>query len=118
MTALIGNILANPTVCENRTLFKWIITVGGNHYIRLEFLSFYLAIHREYLRVRDGEDGDSPLLAYHTGVALPGPVTSSGNAMYLEYSMTYGGNLERMGFNAVYKAYGECVLSIEIKSIV
>lgn len=104
-----GSIQSNPLFCENRNLFKWVIIAPDNHSIHLEFVSFYLAIHREYLRVRDGEDGDSPLLAYHTGVALPGPVSTSGNTMYIEYRVVRGGNLDQMGFSAVFNSQGECM---------
>lgn len=104
-----GSIQSNPLFCENRNLFKWVIIAPDNHSIHLEFVSFYLAIHREYLRVRDGEDGDSPLLAYHTGVALPGPVSTSGNTMYIEYRVVRGGNSDQMGFSAVFNSQGECM---------
>nr|XP_054756051.1 uncharacterized protein LOC129262041 [Lytechinus pictus] len=105
-----GGIQSNPSFCENRTLFKWVIVAPDNHSIRLEFVSFYLAIHREYLRVRDGEDGDSPLLAYHTGVALPGPVSTTGNSMYIEYRVVRGGNLDQMGFSAVFTSQASDVV--------
>ncbi|XP_071504257.1 uncharacterized protein [Diadema antillarum] len=105
LTVADGTILSDPLFCESRNTFRWVISVPGNRVVRLEFVYFYLAIHMEYLRVRDGEHGDSPNLAYHTGVALPAPVVSTGNSMYIEYRMVRRGNLDMKGFKAFFSSF-------------
>lgn len=53
--------------------------------VTISFGSFQLENNWDYLFIYDGADIQAPLIGYYTGNANPGVITSSGNAITLEF---------------------------------
>jgi N-acetyl-anhydromuramyl-L-alanine amidase AmpD len=53
--------------------------------ITLTFTQFSLENNWDYLYIYDGNTINAPLLGTYTGTTIPGPVTSSGNALLLRF---------------------------------
>ena len=82
--------------------------------IKLDFRSFDLYLHEEWLRIRDGASETARVVAYHTGSKIPASITSRGNELYLEYKVTGKDSHQPRGFSAVYLTFGRCILYDDI----
>ena len=102
-----GTISSSPDSCTNG-FGSWKVVVADDLRIRLDFRSFDLYLHDEWLRVRDGENEDARVIAYHTGSKIPQPITSSRNKLFLEYKVSEKETGKIRGFSAVYLTFGKC----------
>ncbi|XP_071950294.1 uncharacterized protein [Antedon mediterranea] len=99
-----GIIDAYEKDCHSRA--TWIIRVNHGYRVNITFNSFDLSSsgrYQEYLRIRDGDDVDAPILLFVTGTRRPIPVVSTGDVMFLEYKI-YRSNSYRHGFLATFNS--------------
>ncbi|MHC1773873.1 MAG: C10 family peptidase [Lentimicrobium sp.] len=92
LTALSGSIADGSGPIHhylNNTQASWLIDPQNEQdsvtSITLTFKRFDLFDDDDRLSVYDGPDNTAPLLAQLTGNALPSPITSSGNKVYIEF---------------------------------
>ncbi len=55
---------------------------------------------RDYVRVLDGNDADSPELGRYCGTTIPPPIRSQGSALFVIFISDV--SIERTGFRATY----------------
>ena len=70
--------------------------------LKLVFLHFKTYSSADYVNVYDGGSPASPLLGTFSGSALPAPIMSSSNKLYVTFTTDGSGNSEP-GFTATYK---------------
>lgn len=92
----------------------WRITVPESFHIALKFVFFEIENHDncvyDYLEIRDGHDGASPLLGKFCGYKIPDDVQSSTNKMYIKF--VSDGSVQKLGFSATFtKEFDECKLT-------
>jgi Zn-dependent metalloprotease len=85
----------------NGSLCQWLIEPENAESITFNFEELKTAVE-DVIRVYDGSDGSAPLLGSYSGSTLPGAVTSSGGAMFIEFTTDGLGRDE--GWKASYEA--------------
>ncbi|GFR99389.1 Tolloid-like protein 1 [Elysia marginata] len=95
-----------PGHYDNNAHCVWTITTEPGTRVRLAFDSFEVEQNEscayDSIVIRDGNDPTAYLLGKLCGSAIPSPVTSSGNVMYLEF--TSDNVTEHLGFEARWTA--------------
>ncbi|XP_035657357.1 deleted in malignant brain tumors 1 protein-like [Branchiostoma floridae] len=88
----------NDETCE------WTITVPEGSVVRLTFDSFSLETGYDYLMIYDGGSDGAPPLRRLTGYAIPDPITSTSNQMFVKFTSDYSSTAQ--GFQFSYTATG------------
>ncbi|MEQ9298575.1 MAG: CUB domain-containing protein [Cyclobacteriaceae bacterium] len=90
---------------DNKTSKAWLIKPMDGSNVRLSFDSFDFTCPSDHLRIYDGENRGAPLLGEYRTSYVPDAITSSGNALYVEF-LTSGGNGTDIGqgFTASYES--------------
>jgi len=86
-----------------------IITAEPDHFVRVDFRDFFHveppsnegACEYDYLEVRDGQHGYSPLIGKYCDNLFPPIITSSGDSLWLRFVSDW--TIEYKGFKAVYE---------------
>ncbi|OQV15507.1 Tolloid-like protein 2 [Hypsibius exemplaris] len=89
----------------------WLIRLEKAYQVALQFQSFEIENHDEclydYLEIRDGQDGSSPLIGRHCGYHLPSQVKSTTNYLWLKF--VSDGSVQKAGFSLEYVTeFDEC----------
>ncbi|EDV28197.1 uncharacterized protein TRIADDRAFT_53561 [Trichoplax adhaerens] len=104
-----GGVLASPhypSNYDNRSFCTWTLTTQPGFVLTLTFTNFNLqqstGCTADFLQINNGPASGSPLLAKLCGSTLPGPFTSSGDALYLMFRTDT--NVTAPGFRLVYSS--------------
>ncbi|KAH9490031.1 Dorsal-ventral patterning tolloid-like protein 1 [Bulinus truncatus] len=89
----------------------WRITVAVDFTVALKFQTFETEKHEncqfDYLEIRDGPSGSSPLIGNFCGNKIPGDIKSSGYQMYIKFVSDV--SVQKSGFSAMFeKEHDEC----------
>lgn len=84
------------------------ISAEYGHFVRVDFRDYFLieppsnegTCDYDYLEIRDGDQGYSPLIGKYCGSDFPPIITSSGRSLWLRF--VSDGTIEYRGFKAVY----------------
>lgn len=84
----------------------WHFTTKPGHRVKLSFREFGLEPHQEctydHIVVFDGDDTNARSLGVFCGSAVPEPITSSGNTMFMVFYSD--ASVQRKGFEAEYQS--------------
>ena len=70
---------------DNNLSCSWTITVDEDSVVQLSFSEFDVEQGYDYVKIYDGLDDESDLIASYTGSTLPPSVQSSGNSLYVVF---------------------------------
>lgn len=82
---------------------NWRINTASGSVIKLSFQEFDLQALADYVRVYDGPDDSSPVIATYSGSNIPSEITSSSNQLYVSFYSDANGTGDQ-GFLATYAA--------------
>ncbi|KAJ6216814.1 hypothetical protein RDWZM_007971 [Blomia tropicalis] len=90
----------------------WKVTVPKNYQVALKFQSFEIENHDncvyDYLEIRDGHSGNSPLIGKYCGHKIPDDIRSNSNHLYVKF--VSDGSVNKAGFSASFiKEFNECL---------